>query len=229
MRVSALSRRPPGIQDTYQQESTVDNAVHFAQHSVQRALELVNNSGTKIKEEFTPNRDAVLWKGLVAGLAAGAVATGAMTLFQLGWARAKKQIEQNDQQKQTKQSGEQSHEDESSTVKVADKVTQTVLNRSLQSSEKEPASYIVHFAFGTLMGGLYGISSEYLPIAKLGFGLFHGLALWGVADASVLPALNLSAPVSQRSAGEISYEVLAHVVYGTSSEAVRRLIRREMD
>lgn len=229
MRVPALSRRSSEIHDHYQQPSAVDNVVQFAQQSAHRAVEFVNDSGTKIKEEFTPNRDAVLWKGVVAGLAAGAVATGVMTLFQLGWARAKKKIEQNHQQKQTKQSAEQSQEDESSTVKVADKVTQTVLNRSLKSSEKECASYIVHFAFGTLMGGLYGISSEYLPIAKLGFGLFHGLVLWGIADASLLPALNLSTPVSQRSAGEISYEVLAHAVYGASSEAARRLIRRGLD
>src|SRR6185312_6545177 len=224
MRVAALSRRPPEIQGSKQQ-SAMDKTVHLAQRSVQRTLELVNDSGTRIKQEFTPNQDAVLWKGLLAGLAAGAVATGAMTLFQLGWSKAKTQIEQ----KQGRESGEQPQEGESSTVKVADHFSEVVRNRSLRADEKEPASYIVHFAFGTLMGGVYGISSEYLPIAKLGFGLFHGLALWGAADASVLPALNLSKPVNQRSAGEISYEVLAHAVYGASSEAVRRLIRSQMD
>jgi len=223
MRVAALSRRPPEIQGSKQQ-SAMDKTVHLAQRSVQRTLELVNDSGTRIKQEFTPNQDAVLWKGLLAGLAAGAVATVAMTLFQLGWSKAKAQIEQ----KQEKDSGEQP-QGESSTVEVAEHFSEVVRNRFLRADEKEPASYIVHFAFGTLMGGVYGISSEYLPIAKLGFGLFHGLALWGAADASILPALNLSKPVNQRSAGEISYEVLAHAVYGASSEAVRRLIRSQMD
>lgn len=224
MRVAALSRRPPEVQDTCRQQSTMDRTVHLAQRSVQRTLEMVNTSGSRIKEEFTPNRDAVLWKGLVAGLAAGAIATGAMTLFQLGWSKAKNQI-----QEQGNDSGQGSQQEESSTVKVANQVSETVLSRSLKSGEKDPASYAVHFAFGTLMGGIYGISSEYLPIAKLGFGLFHGLALWAAADATLLPALNLSKPVNQRSAGEISYEVLAHAVYGAGSEGARRLIRSQMD
>jgi putative membrane protein len=228
MRVTAFPHRPPEIQDTYQRQSAMDKTVHLAQRSVQRTLGLVNDSGSRIKQEFTPNQDAVLWKGLVAGLAAGAIATGAMTLFQLGWSNAKKKIEQAGRQKENA-SGQKSQQDESSTVKVANQVSEAVLDRSLRSDEKEPASYAVHFAFGTLMGGVYGISSEYLPIAKLGFGLFHGLALWAIADASVLPALKLSTPVNQRSAGEISYEVLAHAVYGTSSEAARRLIRAQMD
>jgi uncharacterized membrane protein YagU involved in acid resistance len=104
-----------------------------------------------------------------------------------------------------------------------------VRGRRLDVGEKEPASYIVHFAFGTLMGAIYGISTEYLPVANLGYGLLHGIGLWGGADALAVPALGLSSPVTERSGGELAYEVLAHAVYGVSSEGARRLVRGWMD
>ena len=161
----------------------------------------------------------------------GRAATAAMTVFQLGWAKAKEELqrlrgENKDEQESSRESSEES---ESSTVKVAQSVSNKLRGRGLQESEKEPAGYVVHFAFGTLMGAVYGISTEYLPIANLGHGLLHGIALWGGADALAMPAFGLSSPVTQRSAGELTYEILAHAVYGVSSESARRVVRGWMD
>lgn len=170
----------------------------------------------------------VLWKGLVSGLTAGLAATAAMTLFQTGWSKAQKELSKKKASKKSHDSDQQSSQDESSTVKVANKISEATLHRDLSKSEKEPASYAVHFAFGTLMGGIYGISGEYLKIARTGYGLLHGLGLWVGADATVLPAIGLSPPVSQRSGGEVTYEILAHAVYGVSSEATRRFVRAHL-
>lgn len=169
----------------------------------------------------------VLWKGFVSGLAAGLAGTAAMTLFQTGWSKAQKKLNRNNRSAKSKNS-EQSSQDEPSTVKVANKISEATLHRALRKSEKEPASYAVHFAFGTLMGGIYGISSEYLKIARTGYGLLHGVGLWAGADATVLPAIGLSQRVTERSAGELTYELLAHAVYGVSSEATRRFVRAQL-
>ena len=169
----------------------------------------------------------VLWKGFVSGLAAGLAGTAAMTLFQTGWSGAQKELTRKNGNQESK-SSDQSSQDEPSTVKVANKISEATLHRDLRKSEKEPASYAVHFAFGTLMGGIYGISSEYLKFARMGFGLLHGIGLWAGADATVLPAIGLSHPVTERSPGELTYEILAHVVYGVSSEATRRFVRAQL-
>jgi uncharacterized membrane protein YagU involved in acid resistance len=175
------------------------------------------------------NNHHVLWKGLLSGFAAGLVGTVAMTLFQTGWSKAQKELSKGKRGEQSTGSNrQQPSEDEPSTVKVANKISEATLRRDLRKSEKEPASYAVHFAFGTLMGGIYGISSEYLKIARTGFGLLHGLGLWAGADATVLPAIGLSQPVAERSPGELTYEILAHAVYGVSSEATRRVIRAQL-
>lgn len=171
----------------------------------------------------------VLWKGFVVGLAAGFAGTAAMTLFQLVWLRAKSEVEKRNLVRAGQQSNGQPQQSETSTVKIANIISKTVLHRPLWTDEKERASYAVHFAFGTAMGGLYGISSEYLRIARLGHGLLHGLGLWAGADATVVPALKLSSPIAQRSATELTYEILAHAVYGMSSESARRFLRERLD
>lgn len=204
--------------------------IEFAQRSYNRAAGFVSDAGSRIGEEFTPREDAVLWKGCVAGLIAGLAGTAAMTAFQLGWSKAQSEIERIRSDEQSSSSEQQSSEQgDSSTVKVANAVSKTVLQRPLQQQDKEKASYIVHFAFGTLMGGIYGISSEYLPAARLGHGLLHGIALWGGADALAVPSLGLSSPVTERSAGELAYELLAHAVYGVASESVREVVRDWID
>ena len=169
----------------------------------------------------------VLWKGFVSGLAAGLAGTAAMTLFQTGWSKAQKELNRKNGGQESRNS-DRSSQDEPSTVKVANQISEATLHRDLRKSEKEPASYAVHFAFGTLMGGIYGISSEYLKIARTGFGVLHGLGLWAGADATVLPAIGLSQPVAERSASELTYEILAHAVYGVSSEATRRFVRAQL-
>ena len=169
----------------------------------------------------------VLWKGFVSGLAAGLAGTAAMTLFQTGWSKAEQELNRKNGSEESKNS-DQSQQEEPSTVKVANKISEATLHRDLGKSEKEPASYAVHFAFGTLMGGIYGISSEYLKIARTGYGLLHGLGLWAGADATVLPAMGLSQPVTKRSPSELTYEILAHAVYGLSSEATRRFVRAQL-
>lgn len=207
--------------------------IEFTQRNYSRAADFVAGSAGKVKDEFTPRQGAVLWKGVLAGAVAGLAATAAMTVFQLGWSKGQEELQRLRGKNQEKQSsGENSgssEESESSTVKVAQSISKKVRGRGLKDKEKEPASYIVHFAFGTLMGAAYGISTEYLPVANLGHGLLHGIALWGGADALAMPALGLSSPVEERSAGELAYEILAHAVYGVSSESARRVVRGWMD
>lgn len=200
------------------------NLIEFARRSSVRTGEIASKSASKVKEQLAPNPHAVPWKGLVSGLIAGLAGTAAMTGFQIGWSEMQKSLERRSADN-SGGSGDESSKEESSTVKVANAILQSTAGRPLEDEEKESASYAVHFAFGTVMGGIYGVSSEYLPLASFGHGLLHVMALWAGADALALPALGFSRPVMERSSGELAYEVLAHAVYGVTSESVREVVR----
>ncbi|MDT8067758.1 MAG: DUF1440 domain-containing protein [Terriglobia bacterium] len=156
-----------------------------------------------------------LWKGAVSGAVAGLAASWTMNQFESLWSKIEK-----------KESGQsQPGEDEDATMKAANLAAEKTLHRELSKEEKKKAAPYFHYGFGTLMGTLYGILSEEFPSARSGFGTAFATGLFLVADEGAVPALKLS-----RSAKEVPLsshlEALAsHLVYGVSTESVRRGMR----
>src|SRR5438045_1208977 len=122
-----------------------------------------NNEQTELKPEQTDTEPV---RGLLCGLAAGLAATWAMTQFQRGWLKALKSAspEQHHDQRQHEQG-------EHAPVKVARVLSRTVLDHDVPPARRERAGTFVHYAFGTLMGGIYGVTTEYVPQERAGFGL----------------------------------------------------------
>jgi putative membrane protein len=79
---------------------------------------------------------------------------------------------------------------------------------------------IVHYAFGALTGGVYGGLAEYSSKVTSGFGTSYGGTLFSTADFLAVPALNLAQPTSA-----LATPFAAHVVYGATTEFVRRILR----
>ena len=166
-----------------------------------------------------------LWKGAVAGLAGGLVASWVMTEAQTGMEAIAKKMQQNGKTSE-QQKNEQSDGSEDATVKTAKRLSHTFLHRSLNSSEKEKAGPIVHYAFGTLIGGIYGATAEKVPQIKSGYGLPFGAAIFVGADEIAVPALGLSPKsFSETEPQEHAYALLSHFVYGATAEIVRRGVR----
>jgi putative membrane protein len=163
-----------------------------------------------------------LWKGALSGLIGGAAATLAMTAFQLAWSEAEKRCSGGSSQATTR---EHTHRADGATLKMTEAASEAIANRPLDSELEVPVSYAVHFAFGAAMGGVYGVTSEFIPFARTGYGLMHGLGVWLGMDALALPVMRLSPPVTDRNAIELSYELLAHSLYGMATEAVRKKVR----
>ena len=155
-----------------------------------------------------------MWRGLVSGLVGGAVASLAMgqfhSLITKKWMKPPKE-----QQKE-----------EDSTVKVASAVSERVFHHRLQPEEKEPASYGVHYAFGTTIGGLYGAAAEWKPAVASAAGAPFGAAVWLGAHEIAVPALKLGRPPTQEPLSLQAVEFASHLVYGVTADAVRRLVRR---
>ena len=77
------------------------------------------------------------------------------------------------------------------------------------------------WGFGAAAGAVYGALAEYVPAAKANEGASFGVALEAVTSKVALPALALSAEP-----GDKAGEVASYVVYGTTTEFVRRWVRK---
>ncbi len=79
-------------------------------------------------------------------------------------------------------------EQDDATVETAKVISRNVFGHELQESEKKPAGAVVHYAFGTATGGLYGALAEVSPQVTMAAGLPFGAAFWLIADEITVPA-----------------------------------------
>jgi len=157
------------------------------------------------------------WKGALAGMAGGLVASYVMNLFQAGLSKLKSKNE-------TRQDGQGSNE-EPATEKAARKISESVLGRTLREEQKGPSGSLVHYAFGTAAGGVYGALAEKMPLARAGFGVLFGSALWFLSDEVAVPMLGLSKGPKQYPFSTHASALASHLVYGAATEAERLGLR----
>jgi uncharacterized membrane protein YagU involved in acid resistance len=82
-----------------------------------------------------------------------------------------------------------------------------------------------HYAFGAVMGGLYGAFYEISPATRQMGGAAFGTAVWATVDETALPLLRLSEPTPEPPAERHAQALAAHVVFGVTTEIVRRGLR----
>lgn len=123
-------------------------------------------------------------------------------------------------------------EDDNATTRVAGAVARAG-GKDLSPGQKKTGGAIVHYAFGTLVGAVYGMAAE------LGFrriqrntllsGVGFGAALFAGADEIAVPALRLSQPPSKVPVVDHLYGFASHLVYGTTAAAVCKAARKALD
>ena len=166
------------------------------------------------------------WKGIAAGMVGGLAATFVMTGFQTAWSKASQALsEEEDEQKN------QDSESENSTATVATRIA-NIAGYELSREQKQKGGMIVHYAFGTLMGGLYGMIQENTsrrtrqrPVRS---GLEFGSALFAGADEVVLPALALADGTTSAPLSAHAYGLVSHMVYGATMGIVSKAARNAM-
>jgi putative membrane protein len=164
-----------------------------------------------------------LWKGILAGMAGGLVASWTMNQFQAGVKKISEASQQGQASEQGQNSGQQESED--ATMKVAETISETVADKKLTKEQKKKAGPVVHYAFGTLMGAAYGTASELDSRVRYGAGVPFGTALWIGADELAVPALGLAGSPKEIPVSSHAQYLAAHVVYGLTTEMVRRAVR----
>lgn len=157
-------------------------------------------------------------KGAIAGLVGGLVGAFVMSEFQTLLSAL------SEEKKKTKK-----EEDEPANVKTAEAVSEGVFDHKLKKSEKEPAGEAIHYAMGAGSGLIYGAAAEIAPITTVGLGLPFGAEVWLAADDVIVPALGLSKPVTEYPLSTHAYALASHLVYGLTTDLVRRGVRDLLD
>ena len=188
-----------------------------------------------------------VWKGCAAGIAGGLTATIVMTGFQEAWQAISRRssndskegysekqasrldAEDSQTESPSRNMGKQKSASENPTEKVARKVV-SVAGTELSSSAKKKGGMVVHYAFGTLVGGLYGAALEFAPRryrrSPLRSGLVMGSTLFAAADEIALPALSLTEGPTKTPVSAHIYGLLSHLVYGATAGLVTRELRK---
>ena len=171
-------------------------------------------------------------RGMAAGLLAGLAASWVMNEFQQlrpqsspPDGRGPSSDEEHSDPQERKEQITRQGDDENATVKTAEAIAQRVLHRDLTPEEKRIAGPAVHYAYGSLVGALYGGLSELLPVVSAGMGLPFGAALWLMGDEVAVPALGLAKPPTEYPP-EVHADALAgHLMYGLTTDVLRRVLR----
>ena len=174
-------------------------------------------------------------RGLLVGAAAGIAATLVMDQFQKLSAAGQKQLEKQKKLADGESNWQIAHEQaieeqkqasaEGSTEIVARHIAEATGNQ-IPPEKKKQAGNAVHYTFGTVMGVVYGLTTEFLPDASSGAGTAFGTILFLGADEIAVPALRLSPPPTDTAPTDHLQHWAAHVVYGGTLELVRSLLRR---
>jgi len=165
-----------------------------------------------------------IFRGTLAGIAGGLVASWVMNKFMAGPGQALTNAVETPAEKRFL---EQHSDGEDATMHAADRIAELATGgRHLTHAQRAKAGPFVHYAFGAIAGGVYGALAEVTPAVTSGFGTSFGSVLFTGADALAVPALKLSIPLSETPPSSLATPFAAHMVYGISTELVRRLVRK---
>jgi putative membrane protein len=181
-----------------------------------------------------------IYKGIAAGVAGGLVGSFVMNQFQAMWGKLMEN-EERPHGAQSLQQGSPEHgigrelaergvdePDDNAAVRTGNAVSELVLNHHLTKAEKETAGAIAHYAMGVTSGAIYGAVAEVMPSATVAQGMPFGAAVWLIADEAIVPAAGLSRKPNEYPASIHAYAFTSHLVYGLTTEIVRRAVRKAL-
>ena len=97
-----------------------------------------------------------------------------------------------------------------------------------KTESPKPAAEAIRWDFGAAIGAAYGALAEYYPAATSKDGATFGMALEALTQEVPMPALGLAAaaPAKQTTTLDRASGLTASIVYGLTTEWVRRVVRR---
>jgi uncharacterized membrane protein YagU involved in acid resistance len=165
-----------------------------------------------------------LLKGAFAGMVGGLVGTWVMSEYQRLWSRVNRQEPQSAGGLHDARDWQEKNEDRNANELAAQAVARHTLGRTLTERELETGAPLMHYAFGTALGIVYGLAAERAAWATSGSGVGFGSAVWAGADEGAMPLIGWSRPQQHPLESHLQ-SFTAHFVYGLGTELVRRGVR----
>ncbi|MGA9996228.1 MAG: DUF1440 domain-containing protein [Pyrinomonadaceae bacterium] len=179
-------------------------------------------------------------KGLAAGVIGGLAAAFVMNQFQAALSKLM-EGEERSHGAQSLQQGSPQHgigrelqeegkddPNDTAPARLAQAISVSAFDHELTKSEKEVAGAALHYAMGATSGALYGAVAEIIPEVKIAEGIPFGAAVWLIADEGIVPAAGLSKSSTEYPLSIHAYALASHLVFGLTTEVVRRAVRNAM-
>lgn len=111
--------------------------------------------------------------------------------------------------------------DDPSTVKAADTVSEAVAGRPVTQKHRQAAGSATHYALGAAVGGGYALAVRQWPDLAKGWGVPAGLATMLLLDDLMVPAAGWG-PWPEAEVPGNAYGLTSHLVFGVAMEGTRR-------
>jgi uncharacterized membrane protein YagU involved in acid resistance len=167
--------------------------------------------------------------GVVAGMIGGIVATWVKDHVQAWWSRAVDDFESPSAGgRHDSRDWQERYEGENANELAAQAIAERTIDRDLTRDELEKAAPFLHYTFGASMGAIYGGLAETADEVPLMSGAGFGTAVWVAADELAMPLLGLSKRKGELPLEAHAQSFAAHLVFGVTTELVRRGVRALM-
>lgn len=98
---------------------------------------------------------------------------------------------------------------------ITERAAETVgVAHKMGDDEREAATMVNHFGYGTTAGMVYGAVAESVPLPPVARGIGFGLGLWAAGYLGWLPATGMYRSATREPAGRNAVIIAAHVVWG---------------
>ena len=115
--------------------------------------------------------------------------------------------------------------DEEADVNSVDRICELLSLPPLSKEEALSMALALHYAYGALAGGTYGLVNYKFPSTDKGFGTLFGASLWLVGDELAIAASGLANPASKTFSSHFS-ALFAHLLFGATTELSRGILNR---
>jgi hypothetical protein len=158
---------------------------------------------------------------VVRGLLAGAVGTAAMDTFLFVRYRRGGGKERPEEWESSEDLS--SWEDAPAPAQVGKRLVEGLFEVELPPTRARLVNNVMHWAYGTLQGALYGIVAGSLRKRRVDYGLPFGTAVWA-GDYVIVPASKLYKPIWEYDAKTLAKDLTGHLVYGLATATAMRLL-----
>jgi putative membrane protein len=166
--------------------------------------------------------------GLVAGALAGLAATWVLDRYHEGALAATRHAEQVAQADDSfsRRQAEQIRSYQEAREETAKRLAQAALGKRLNRRQQQQTAQTIHYAVGALAGAVYGLTAEWMPLVRSGYGTGFASILFLGGPEALSPWLNPGVPRQSRMTPAMKVKGLsAHLVFGGVLETTRRLVR----